>query len=225
MRRRRRVTVGELGVEVDKVGEESLSFTGNAGCCLGFDGMLRRRGAGVGCDRRRLLWCRNADLASEGVSLADNAAAIDIDVASDACEGTLFASDTVKLCEDIRCWDCSSSASLKERDGASEQVASAAGRQMPSFEDCWLKESKERVEEAVDTGAAIVRGKWTSLLAKPLFCRRADARLADRPASNCGASAEVEEAAKADEGVEDVAEEDDEARRGTREGAMVRRVV
>ena len=227
LRRSRRVTVGEFGVEVNKVGEESLSFTGNAGF-LRFDGMLRQSEVGAGCDRRRLLWGRNADLAGEGVSLVDDAAAIDIDVASDLRLGTLVAGDTVKLCEGIRCWDCSSSASL-QKDGASEQVASAAGRRTPSFEDCWLKVAKERVEEAVDAGAAIARGKVTSLLTKPLFCNRADARLADRPAPNCGAGVEVEEAAWADgEEVEEDDDDDDDdgvTRSGTREGATVRRMV
>ncbi len=140
--RSRRVTTGELGVEVDEVGEESLSFTGDAGC-LRFDGMLRQSDAGAGRDRRRLLWCWNVDLAGEGVSLVDNAAAVDIDVASDPGRGSdLGLSDTIELCEDIRCWDCPSSAS-RQRDGASEQVASAAGRRTPSFEVCWPKVPRE----------------------------------------------------------------------------------
>lgn len=110
--RSRRVTVGELGVEVDKVGEESLSFTSNTGC-LRFDGMLRQSDAGAGRDRRRLLWCEDTNLTGEWVTLVDNAAAIDIDIASNLCLGRDFgASGTIELCEDIRCWDCSSSASL-----------------------------------------------------------------------------------------------------------------
>lgn len=112
LRRSRRVTVGKFGVEVDKIGEESLSFTGDTGG-LDFDEVLRQRDLGTGRERRRLLWCRNADLASKGVTLVDNAAAVDIDVASDLSDGgTLLASDTLKLCEGIRCWEfCSSSAS------------------------------------------------------------------------------------------------------------------
>ena len=223
--RSRRVTVGELGVEVDEVGEESFSFTGNAGC-LRFDGMLRQSETGAGRDRRRLLCCEDADLTGKGVSLVDDAAAIDIDMASDLFRGRdLGFSDTIELCEDIRCWDCSSSAS-RQRDGASEQVASAAGRRTPSFEVCWPKVPRDREEEAVDAGAAIARGKETSLEVRPPFCRSADARSTDRPASSCGAVEEVEEAANADE--EEETEEDgddDDMSNGAREGATVRIMV
>lgn len=229
MSRSRRVTVGELGVEVDKVGEESFSFTGNTGC-LRFDGMLRQSETGAGRDRRRLLGCEDADLTGKGESLVDDAAAIDIDIASNPSRGESFgASDTVELCEDIRCWDCSSSAFSREN-GASEQVASAAGRRTPSFKVCWLKVPREREEEAVDAGAAIARGKETSLVVRPAFCRRADARSADSPASSCGAIAEVEGAVGADEkgeSVEDGDDDDDEENmsNGTRDGATVRSIV
>lgn len=81
MRRSRRVTMGELGVEVDEIGEESLSFTGNAGC-FRLDGMLTHSEEGAGRDRRRLLWRGNVDMAGEGVFLFDDAAAVDIDIAS-----------------------------------------------------------------------------------------------------------------------------------------------
>lgn len=87
--------------------------------------------------------------------------------------------------------------------------------------------AKERGEEAVDAGAAIARGKATSLLAEPLFCTSADARFADKPASNCEASVEAEEAARADGVKEDGRdnEADDGPRSGMREGATVRRMV
>lgn len=224
MSRSLRVTVGEFGVEVDKIGEQSLSFTGNAGC-LGFDDVLRQRDLGAGRERRRLLRCRNTDLAGKRVSLIDDAAAVDIDVVSGLFEGTLFASDTLKLCEGIRCWDCSSSASWRQ-DGASEQVASAAGRRTPSFEDCWAKVPNEKGVETVDAGAAIARDKGTSLLAELLSCTEAEARFADRPASNCGASEEAGDVART-EGLEEDGRDnnDDGPRRGTREGASVRRMV
>lgn len=107
-------------------------------------------------------------------------------------------SDTIELCEDIRCWDCPSSAS-RQGDGASEQVASAAGRRTPSFEVCWPKVPNEREEEAVGAGAAIAKGKETSLLDVPLFCRRAVVKFVDSPVSSCGVLDEGEEVAMAEE--------------------------
>ncbi len=102
------------------------------------------------------------------------------------------------------------------------------GGETPSFEDCWLKVPRGREEEAVDAGAAIVRGKEISLVAGPLFCNRAEAKSADRPASFCEATVEEEGPARADEvvGVYVLGEgDDDDMSSGTRDGATVRRMV
>lgn len=86
----------------------------------------------------------------------------------------------------------------------------------------------ERVEEAVDAGAAIGTDKEPSREARPAFCRSADARSADDSAASCGAVDEVEEAALADEAegreTEDD-DDDDDMSSGTRDGATVRRMV
>ena len=87
---------------------------------------------------------------------------------------------------------------------------------------------REREEEAVDAGAAIAKGKETSLLVRPVFCRREEARSAESPASSWEAIADVEGAAKADEETveeEDDDDDDDDISKGTRDGATVRMIV
>lgn len=86
---------------------------------------------------------------------------------------------------------------------------------------------KEREGEAVDAGAAIAKGKDSSLVARPLLCRSTDAISADTPASNCGAIVEVEGAARAGEvdGRGDDDDDDDDTSNGPRDGATVRSIV
>lgn len=88
---------------------------------------------------------------------------------------------------------------------------------------------REREEEAVDAGAAIAKGKETSLLVRPVFCRREEARSAESPASSWEAIADVEGAAKADEETaeeeDDDDDDDDEISKGKRDGATVRMIV